>query len=71
MKKSMKKLSLNKQTVRNLTGSELRDAAGGAIGTFSNPVCSTAYIFHCMKNTDFTCETCNGCTGPTGDGGCI
>ena len=45
MKKTMKKLTLAKETVRTLVDREPADAQGGAIATQYN--CTTVYTYGC------------------------
>ena len=56
MKKKIRKLSLNKETVRHLTDEELRGVAGGTGNTCGNTCAST-----CDSTCASTCpSTCSG-----------
>jgi hypothetical protein len=41
MKKKVKKLELNRETVRNLTADDLKKVAGGSIPTFPRTICNS------------------------------
>lgn len=42
MKRTVKKLSISKETVRRLSGRDMEQVLGGMIDTFTNPVPSDA-----------------------------
>lgn len=66
MKKNLKKLSLTRETVRNLSDVSLRDVAAGAATDATNPTCAPAATCpHTCANTcpihscaDTTCPPC-------------
>jgi hypothetical protein len=53
MRKQPKKLALNTETLRNLDGSRLKEAAGG---TIHNTVCNT-----CDCSATYVCSDCRPC----------
>lgn len=55
-KKQIKKLRLNKKTLRNLDDQEVQKAVGGITGTIVCSACSIA----CSECTDF-CSVCIVC----------
>lgn len=68
MKKNRKKLTLTRETMRNLSDTSLRDVAAGAITDFTNPTCApnetcphtcmdTCPVHSCV---DTTCPPCVG-----------
>jgi hypothetical protein len=66
MQRGRKRLSLNKETLRTLTASQLDKVAGGAVKTFATDVCSytnspdcqTAY---CTGGNTSYCATSQFC----------
>jgi len=58
VKKSVKRLSLNRETVRELQGNELRAAAGGVGTGFSLLNCPTWQITVCDCTGNYTAQNC-------------
>ena len=58
MKKSLKKLTLNRETIRNLEGLEVGHAVGGVVQTVPasqcNGTCTTCAGSNCLG----TCQSC-------------
>ena len=62
----MKKLTLNKETIRKLTTNEMRAVAGGQFDfrkLTDDPVGKKQDTFDC--DPTFDCPTVGACTGPT------
>jgi hypothetical protein len=53
-KKSAKKLSLNRETLKRLSGEELLEAEGGV----SNPCQSRSWCLVCPVSHDTQCDRC-------------
>jgi hypothetical protein len=47
MKKKVKKLELNKETVRNLTTDDLKKIAGGTEPTAPRTICNSCRVIFC------------------------
>lgn len=47
MKKRVKKLELNKETVRNLTTDDLKKIAGGTVETLPKTICNSCRVTVC------------------------
>jgi hypothetical protein len=67
MKKSSKKLTLNRDTLRNLGAPSLEAAAGGAVTNYRCTIYCTAYV-SCPQSCGGTCNpqvgTCFFCSVP-------
>jgi hypothetical protein len=59
MKRNHKKLALNRDTMRNLSGQALQEAAGGGLGTAG----CTFYVTcpHSCAGSCITCTVCPSC----------
>lgn len=66
----MKKLNLNRETVRNLTSSDLDVVAGGKPGEPCNETVPTEWPTCETCETCVTCETCETCVTCGGTCGC-
>jgi hypothetical protein len=55
MKKRLKKLALNRESLRRLDEAELRSPAGGAA---TNPCPFTLQVLACYSADIHTCQTC-------------
>ena len=61
MKKQIKKLSLNKRTISNLSASEMNSKAGGAKTKGHNTTCNNTCNCTVTIGYSFCCSGPNGC----------
>ena len=64
MKKKVKKLELNKETVRNLTTDDLKKIAGGTVETIPVTICNSCRPTICPYPSFLADTRCAGSQGP-------